>query len=640
MDQTRERRIFWQPPASLVRFFSSRRGVILITAFLALLLFLSTLQVGVNGSPHRYATDVGEIQNALPRWGTIHFTGYPLYTALGSLFVNALQLLGVAPAAAASLYSALWGAVSIGLLAWLILELDAPPPVAAVASLLFALSVSMWVDSSLAELHSMTMALTFAALLAAVRFYQEADPAALYWLAFLSGQGVAHQRAFAFLAPALALLALPYWRKALQRWLPILGLILLGPLTYLYLPLVDWLGADWVFSAPGTWQGFWALLLDTKAERIISIPASGAELATRLRAVIGLLNADWPWPLWVGGLLSLSFLGKMRPLERLALALPWLAYFLVSLIIWEGYISDALLAVKLPVIAMAAVGLGVLGDALWRFRPLAGRLALAGLGIVAAFLFFAHRPTVLAITRHPGAAETIALVEDVPRPADGRPVTFMALWGNDYWQLAYAQKYQDAFTWLNLVDHDTNFAAIVEQGDHLYTLSRTFYERPLSWWKARLGPVSLSSPAYGVVEIRPASSSSVASGPPRLALENGVAIQEVEPVWIDADTLEVEILWRALRPLGTDYSVAVHLLRVDPPAGPADLLDQDDRSHPVDGWYPTSRWRAGEVVRDHYRLQIPPGEEEPAAVRIGMYRQVEDGFENSAWLSLPIPPRS
>ena len=43
----------------------------------ALLLYLSTFQTVVNGSVSPYTTDVGEIQNALPRWGTIHWTGYP-----------------------------------------------------------------------------------------------------------------------------------------------------------------------------------------------------------------------------------------------------------------------------------------------------------------------------------------------------------------------------------------------------------------------------------------------------------------------------------------------------------------------------------------------------------------------------------
>lgn len=97
---------------------TSRRWA-LAAGLVALLAYLSTLQWQINGSQSPYATDVGEIQNALPRWGTIHFTGYPLYTLSGSLFVTLLHPLGIAPAAAASLYSALWGALAIVLLTYL-----------------------------------------------------------------------------------------------------------------------------------------------------------------------------------------------------------------------------------------------------------------------------------------------------------------------------------------------------------------------------------------------------------------------------------------------------------------------------------------------------------------------------------------
>ena len=77
---------------------SRHRVVWLIgTTIVALILFLSTLETDINGSHHPYATDVGEIQNAFPRWGLIHYSGYPLYTAVGSLFTNALCLIGIEP---------------------------------------------------------------------------------------------------------------------------------------------------------------------------------------------------------------------------------------------------------------------------------------------------------------------------------------------------------------------------------------------------------------------------------------------------------------------------------------------------------------------------------------------------------------
>ena len=605
-------------------------------SLLALLIFLSTIQTGINGSGHPYATDVGEIQNALPRWGTLHFTGYPLYTALGSLFVNGLQLVGIAPAASASLYSALWGAASIGLLTWLMLLFDVPANAAAVAALLFALSTSMWIDASIAELHTMTMALTFAALVAGVRFFRSASAGDLYWLAFLSGQGLAHQRAFAFLAPALALLALPLWRIVTRRWAPALGLFLLGPLTYIYLPLVDGLGSEWVFSAPGTWEGLQALILDTKADRIISAPESPGVLWDRVKGIVTLLNDDWPWPLWSVGLIALSVLGQARTIERIALCLSWLLYFLLSVFIWEGYVSDALLAVKLPVIAMAAVGLGFLISSLSKHPP-TGRLAvLAGVGI-AVILAISHRPVVLEISRDPGAEETIALAEQIPRPPDNRPVTLMALWGNDYWQLAYAQRYQDRFPWFKIVDHNADFRAIIDRGERLYTLSRTLYERPVAWWEHQLeSTISLDAVAPEIIEIRPSPRLASASPAPLLALENGVVIQDAVLQWEDPSTLRLQVDWLAERTLSHDYSVAVHLVKADPPAGPDDILAQADRAHPVEGWYPTTRWSAGEAVRDYYRIPVDSNTS-PAAVRIGMYRQAGDSFKTTDWLSLPIP---
>lgn len=609
-----------------------------LAALLAFICFVTTLQTEINGSAHPYTTDVGEIQNALPRWGTIHFTGYPLYTALGSLTVNALRLLGIPPAAGASLYSALWGALAIGLLAWLLLELKVAPALAVVASLLFALSTSLWVDASLAELHTMTMALTFAGLLAALRFYRQGRRRDFYWLAFIVGQGLAHQRAFVFSVPAMALLALPHWRVMLRHWLPALGLALLGPLTYLYLPLVDWLGSDWVFSNPGTWDGFWALVMDTKTERIIELPGTVAELWTRVRGVAGVLSDDLPWPLWLAGLLALTFLGRtLTLLERLALALSWVPFFLLSVVIWVGFVGDALLAAKLPVIAMSAVGLGLLGQAVWRWRRSAGRMAVAGGLILAATLFQAHRPTVLAITRDPSAAETIDLADQIPPPGDGRPATLMALWGNDFWQLAYAHRFEGRFPHLNLVDHNADFSAIVARGDHLYTLSRTFYERPLEWWEQRLGAVSLSSVAYRVVEIRPRDAVVEVEGGPLQLLDNGIVVQDAALRWVEEDELLLRVVWRASSPTDTDYSVAVHLVSSVPPAGPDDIVDQADSAHPVYGWYPTTEWRRNEVVQGHYRLEVPQGDE-PVAVRLGMYRVTAEGeFENAGWLTVPVP---
>jgi hypothetical protein len=319
----------------------------------------------------------------------------------------------------------------------------------------------------------------------------------------------------------------------------------------------------------------------------------------------------------------------------------WIPVLAVSLIIWIGRVGEAVLANKLPVVAMAAIGLGLISLSLWERRPALGRLSAVVWLLLAVFLYFTGRGDVLAITRDPGAEVTIALAEQVEPAADGRPITFMALEGNDFWQLAYAQAYKDRFPHLNVVSHRANFNQILDRGDHLVTLSQSFYLRPLDGWRQLLGSAYLSSVAPGVVEIKKQPTLPPAESLPEAALDlnNGVVLQEAEATWMGPDQIELTVDWRAQDVVDRDYSVAVHLVAQDPPAGPQDILAQADRSHPVDGWYPTSGWQSGELVRDIYRLEAPPGIQ-PIAIRIAMYQVLPDGsFENTEWLSIPVPER-
>lgn len=626
-----------------------KRAWVAIATAAACLLFLSTFQTVVNGSDSPYTTDVGEIQNALPRWGTIHWTAYPLYTFLGSLFVTLLRWVGVAPAAGASLFSALWGAVSVGLLVVLVQEFDVPGPLAALGALVAAASTSVWMDASLAEVHTLTVAFTVATLLLALRFGRSGERRDLLLLALAFSQGVAHQRAVLFLAPAVAVLVLAQWRAIWRGLLPALGLCLLAPLTYLYLPLRVWQGATWVFGSPGTWQRVVSMLLDNRAERIISWPEGIAEWCGRIQRAFAVTAADLsPVLLGLGllGLFALAF--RRRGRELLALTLAWVPYLLLTGAVWIGRIGDAQLAAHLPVTVVASVGLALLADLLGR-RARWGRI-LATLVLAGALLFLCalNRPTVLGVTRDTSAESIISTAEQVAPPLDDRPTTFMALWGNDYWALAYAQAFQRAETGarrlpgLGVVDHNADFRAILARGDRLLTFSRTFYLRPLSWWEQRLGNVHLTSAAPEIVEIAltpPVTPADVPPGP-ALDLENGLWIRSAQVSQgldsVGGLRLVVTVYWQAEVPTPLDYSVAVHLVAHDPPRGAQDVLAQADQSHPVYGLYPTSHWRAGEIVGDHYFLEVPDGVQ-PQAVRIALYRTDGSGeFLNSPWLSLPF----
>jgi len=618
---------------------ADRRFWLTVALVVTASLYLSTLQWGINGSTDPYCTDVGEIQNALPRWGTIHYPGYPLYTLLGSASVSLLRLVGIAPAAGASLFSAAWGLVTTAIVFVLAGELGAGPALSALGAIAASLATSMWVDASLAEIHTMGAALTAATLLFALRFGRSGRERDLLCLATAFSVGIVHQRTTLFLAPAVLVLIWGRWAELWRQAAKVLGIGALSLATYLYLPIRAWMGARWTFGAVGTWQGFLQIFLDTKVDRVVALPTDLAGWFVRARTLVGLLNNDLWLPALLLGLVGLCLLPPRRGARReaIALALAWLPALLLSLVIWEGRVSDALLAAKLPMTLLAGVGLALLAQAMARLTPRVALLGAVALVAVVAGEAYAHRPAILAVTRDPSAERTIDRAMQVAQPGAATPTTFVAPWGHTYWALAYAQAYRGQLAGLNIVDHNADMAAIAARGDRLLTFSETLYVLPLTWWDARLGHAYLSLPEPGIVEIspQPATASAVPPGP-GLDLQNGVRILSAGLRPVGERQWVLTVYWQAERTPEADYSVAVHLLAHDPPRGSADILAQADRQHPVDGWYPTSRWAAGEVVRDTYEVAAPP-DSKPQALRVGMYRVLPGGgFENSPWLTLPL----
>jgi len=627
------------------RMLSSQRRVLwpVLAAVVALVLFLSTLQVTVNGSGHPYATDVGEIQNALPRWGLIHRSGYPLYTAVGSLFVTVLRLVGIQPAAGASLFSSLWGIVFVALLVVLVQELGVSGPVAVLGALSVALSTAVWVNASLAEVHTLTLVFTVATLLFALRFGRTGERRDLLLLALFFTQGVSHQRSVILLAPAVAVLAWSQRRVFLRNLALVLAISSLALFVYLYMPFRVWTRATWVFGSPGTWDGFWEMVFDNRGGRVFALSADLDEWLMRLGVTWQILSEDMFWPLLVLGLVGVLLpVARGRWREGLGMTLAWIPNLWLTLVIWSDEVIDAQLAAKLPVVLMAGVGLALFLEWLGRrLRTLEWIAALAFIGVLIGW-GWRVRPLVLSITRDPHAERIIAIAERVVPLPDERCTTLVVPWGHDYWALVYAQAYRGQLSDLNLVDHNVDLRAIAGEG-RLLTLRGTFHVFPISWWEERLGPLYLSSAAPDVVEmglVPPVNADDVPSDV-GLDLGNGLAIRSTTLSWEGTfDRLLLTVYWEAVQPVENDYSVAVHLVAHDPPRGEEDVLAQSDAVHPVMGWYPTSQWVVGEVVRDDYVFSVP-SDVPPIAVRVGMYRVDANGtFVNTEWLSLPIPKQT
>src|SRR5205085_6545333 len=130
-----------------------RDGTIAVAGgIVALILYLRTLAPSItmaNG-----AGDSGELASTAYTLGIAHPTGYPLYTLLGFVVTH---LGGGEPAFSLNVFSAVMGAVTVGLLLLLALHVawravpGAPWPLAAVASgiavLAFALSTDFWTEA-------------------------------------------------------------------------------------------------------------------------------------------------------------------------------------------------------------------------------------------------------------------------------------------------------------------------------------------------------------------------------------------------------------------------------------------------------------------------------------------------------------
>jgi hypothetical protein len=81
------------------------------------------------------------------------------------------------------------------------------------------------------------------------------------------------------------------------------------------------------------------------------------------------------------------------------------------------------------------------------------------------------------------------------------------------------------------------------------------------------------------------------------------------------DSLHLTLFWQALAEMDENYTVFTHLID-----GKGSIWGQKD-NQPVDGFYPTGGWAAGEIVRDQYDLPISPEAlPGPYRIAVGMYR--------------------
>jgi hypothetical protein len=610
-----------------------KHHLLLIGLTLVSVIYALTLQTIPNGSGHPYMIDVGETQIALNVWGTLHATGYPLYTLLGNLLSPLPQVVGVNPAAAASLTSWVWAFAAYALLYRLLCMWTGRPEIAALAVVWLALTRSLWIHSVIAEVYSLSLlillGLWWIALHPTWSLRQR-----FYGLALLGGLGIAHHRAIAFAGLGLLYALWPALRqewRSLPRWIGPAGLLfLLGFLPYLYLPIRANAQAEWVYAEDvNTWDGFWFNFWGREADYLVQRPTDWAGWQENLLGTATILGREVTWPGLALGLLALLVALRYSPQQRQVwtVCLSALGFLAFAVSYHQAVLPEAILMMTLPSLAvgmaLSLVWLASQKSSLLRAGQVLGVLWIAAL--IAAHYDFIH-----SLTHNRAAFESIEAASAVPR-SPLEQSALMLSWGPRYFAASYSRLVTRQNADLLMVDHTADFAALSADGVTFYTEPATLYGYPPSWWEARLGHLYLTGAHWNLIRLGTA---------PRLVEpipQERLQAFFTEGIWLagsqvtcDADYLYVALSWYAQAAPQEDYSVKVHLVRPDRPG----VLAQADSSAPVMGWRPTSTWQAHELLGDYYRLPTWEG----GQIVLGLYQQGSAGqFINYGDFRLAIP---
>ncbi len=605
------------------------------------LIYLFTLQTHIGGSfpestpasilKNEYIKDVAEIQVALNVWGTIHHTGYPLFAILGNLFTLPLRTVGVEPAAAASLYATAWGVIMLGCFGGMIWRLTGDELLTALGMALLGVARSIWLHHVIAEVYSMSLAISALLLLIAVW----PAPWSGAWsvqrrvfaLALLGGIGVAHHRAVAFIAPGLLFAVWPHlwpirdqWRKLIG---PAVGLALLGFVPYIYLPLRAWQDAAWVYGEPGTLKGLWIEFTGQEADRLVKLPASFAGLIDNVLSVWRILVHELTLPGLLIGIAGLGLAITVSNHRRAAriVALSAAGPTLFAVLYHTAVLPEAIL---MPTVFALVFGVILAVEWLKQFKPSVPLAALAGLGGWIIVLVGWHYPYIDQLVTEPSGVETIDHMRLLP---DEGPAVLMFPWGPRYAAASYAQLVTRGYPDLVVVDHKADYQQLLNDGYHFYTEPDTFYtyappwpttaSAAGDWWTEHIGPITLTSAAPGYVEILNTPWLAIAADESGVPVHNGIVRRDA---WLscDADHIYLTVIWGADSRPASDPSIFVHLTPDEPIPNPPNA----DSRHPVAGWYPFMEWSPGQIVRDDFTL---PRQSDKTLVRFGLYEQTADG---------------
>lgn len=330
--------------------------------------------------------DTLEFQVVGPTFGIAHPTGYPLYILLGGLWSRLLFPIGEW-AWRMNFFSAVCGAIAMGGVAWVALQISPLPRLLRLAAALcavlaFGLIPVWWSQTTVAEVYALHILLVVTALgltLHALAFPQTAtrptsSPSArqirrITVLCLVLGLGLAHHRTTVLLLPAIGIVLL--WRipgllRPEKHWLHWITALLTPLLLYLWLPLRAAMGVqDLHGSYTNTWAGFWNHVL---ARDYVAFFSENPLAVARTPAgwlALGAEQMGYPaLMLALLGLVGFPLVHKRITPGWLLITLAGFTNLLFALFYRVGDVEVFLLPAFLCLAWLAALGLNAIGMAL------------------------------------------------------------------------------------------------------------------------------------------------------------------------------------------------------------------------------------------------------------------------------------
>lgn len=596
----------------------SDRRLALLIALAALLIYLVTLAPGVVN----LADDSLEFQYLGWPAAIPHPTGYPLYATLLTALAHLVPIGELAWRANA--LSALFASAAVAL-TYLVGRGMALSRIGAGAAAAFiALSPTFWANATVAEVYALHLCLVAALLFALLRWSDEVERGGdgrwLIAAAAVVGLGLAHHRMIVLWLPA----ALLFWglirRRSAARpatpWAALVLALLLPLAFYLYLPLRAQVGSlDGGYSEVGF--GCWV----TACQYQNTFFGQSNPLADPVppRFFLTLTAREIGWLVIALALVGGVWLGRDRP--------PWL-------LLVGGILTNALFAMAYVVPDRGPFWL----PALWGIALLAG----GGLSAVQRRLTPRLSPTLtngalavllalLLLWQARGAAPDYRALAPIPMQhgerVNGRDMLAQPLPENsviiglqgEAVYLDYLKATAPLTPMVRTVGLPTDPPGLRLEAvaSALAAGESPFLTRPLAGAEARWS-LSAFGPLIAVHDT-PFNQIPASFAPLAIPLNDAVTLVGWRSDGIvDEAAQRLSVVWRVEQPIAESWKLSARWLD-----GTGTVVGQQDLI-PVHNAYPTTAWRAGELIVDAYRL--PPRGSVGGSYQLILYR-AESGEE-------------